>query len=45
MYIYDNISLNILRKRNVSAKACREYQNTHFMFVPPRPPKVVPFIR
>ena len=32
MYIYDNISLNSFRMRNISGKICRENQDTHFMF-------------
>ena len=43
-HIYDNISLNSLRMRNVSAKACRENQNTHFIFNNVFP-KVAPFMR
>jgi hypothetical protein len=32
MHIYDNIALNSSSKRNISYEACRENQNTHFMF-------------
>jgi hypothetical protein len=31
-YIYDIISLNYLRTRNISDKCCRENQNTYFVF-------------
>ena len=32
MYIYDNISLNCFRMKNISHKICWKNQNTHFMF-------------
>jgi len=31
MYIYEYISLNLRRMRNVSDRSCRQSQNTHFM--------------
>jgi hypothetical protein len=31
-HMYDNISLILLRTRNVLARSCRENQNTRFMF-------------
>jgi Fe-S oxidoreductase len=44
MYIYDNISLNLLRMKNVSDKSCRENKNTHFIFNNFFP-KIVLFVR
>ena len=32
MYIYDNISLNSYRMKNISEKMCKENKNTHFTF-------------
>jgi len=32
MYIYDNISLNFSRMRNISDKICRNNQNALFIF-------------
>ena len=33
IYNYYNISLNLLRMRNVSDRSCRENQNTHFCWI------------
>ena len=44
VYTYDNISLILLKIRNVVDKSCRKNQNTHFMFNNLFP-KIVPFMR
>ena len=42
MHIYGNVSLTVLRMRNVSDNTCRENQNTHFMpYKPPPPSKIL----
>jgi hypothetical protein len=43
--MFDNISLNSFRMRNISDKNCREIKNTLFMFNTFFSSKIVPFVR
>jgi len=44
LYMYENVSLNLLRMRNVSDESCKENQNIFYVQLPLFP-KVVPFKR